>query len=433
MRVCEPMAMQPAIARQNGRGVWLYKRPLRCHISDFFSSVTDTLPCWFFADAMIRRWNASAAGLDLSQWPACSFGHPLPPSGVDLRDCKCRTVIVRRAGLPCTLMTLTPSVCHAWGNPTLTLCSSGLTALTALADSFLFSKRLRPLCHPVFFLPGTCEEKIVGQRIRAAGDKRDHNSSMPACLAITTERAFAHPLQSTRSATPRNGDSACVSALARGRDLFWLKQCVILDTAHRRKVVMTDKIWEVFGRARLDGDSIFTRRQENESPTSSYSSTLGLTYCTKGPERAPVGTIVTHEPQSTLVKNRPAASIGIGQASRRPAEPIHQPGLPGIRPNASKVVLKPRLGYVPKVLSTPFRAQVIALSTLSPLTGSQELSLLCPVRALRVYIECSASYRKSEQLFVGFGNRAKGGPVTKQGISRWLVDAITLAYSSLGL
>ncbi len=35
-------------------------------------------------------------------------------------------------------------------------------------------------------------------------------------------------------------------------------------------------------------------------------------------------------------------------------------------PNDSKVVLKPRLGYVPKVLSTPFRAQVIALSSLFP-------------------------------------------------------------------
>ncbi len=35
-------------------------------------------------------------------------------------------------------------------------------------------------------------------------------------------------------------------------------------------------------------------------------------------------------------------------------------------PDDSKVVLKPRLGYVPKVLSTPFRAQVIALSTFSP-------------------------------------------------------------------
>ncbi len=33
---------------------------------------------------------------------------------------------------------------------------------------------------------------------------------------------------------------ACVSALARWRDPFWLKQGVILDTAHRRKVVTTD-------------------------------------------------------------------------------------------------------------------------------------------------------------------------------------------------
>ncbi len=34
--------------------------------------------------------------------------------------------------------------------------------------------------------------------------------------------------------------------------------------------------------------------------------------------------------------------------------------------NDSKVILKPRLGYVPKVHSTPFRAQVIALFALSP-------------------------------------------------------------------
>ncbi len=69
------------------------------------------------------------------------------------------------------------------------------------------------------------------------------------------------------------------------------------------------------------------------------------------------------------------------------------------------------------------------LSTLPPSMGSQELSLLCPVRALRIYIECSAWYRKSEQLFVSFGNCAKSGPVMKQGISRWLVDAIY--YSSI--
>ncbi len=102
-------------------------------------------------------------------------------------------------------------------------------------------------------------------------------------------------------------------------------------------------------------------------------------------------------------------------------------------PNDSKVILKPRLGYVPKVLSTQFRAHVIALSALSPSTGSQELSLLCPVRALRVYIERSASYRKSEKLFVDFGNRNTVSPVSKQSISMWLVDAITLICSSLGL
>ncbi len=38
-----------------------------------------------------------------------------------------------------------------------------------------------------------------------------------------------------------------------------------------------------------------------------------------------------HKPQSPLVKKHPAASTGVGQASRRPAGPLHQPGLPGIR------------------------------------------------------------------------------------------------------
>ncbi len=86
-------------------------------------------------------------------------------------------------------------------------------------------------------------------------------------------------------------------------------------------------------------------------------------------------------------------------------------------PNDSKVVLKPRHGYVPKVLSTPFKAQVITHSTLLPSEEDQELSLLCPVRALRI--------------FVSFGNRAKGHPVTKQRLSKWIV--VMLAYSSFGL
>ncbi len=97
-------------------------------------------------------------------------------------------------------------------------------------------------------------------------------------------------------------------------------------------------------------------------------------------------------------------------------------------PNDSKVVLKPRHGYVPKVLSTPFRAQVITLSALPPSEEDRELSLLCPIRALRIYFERSAPFRHTEQLFVSFGNRTKGHTVMKQRLSKWIVDAVILFF-----
>ncbi len=102
------------------------------------------------------------------------------------------------------------------------------------------------------------------------------------------------------------------------------------------------------------------------------------------------------------------------------------------RPNDTKIVQKPRHGHIPKVLSTPFRAQVITLSALPPSEQDQGLNLLSPVRVLRIYIERSAHFRQSEQLFVCFGGRTKGSLVTKQRLSRWIIDAITLVYSSLG-
>ncbi len=108
------------------------------------------------------------------------------------------------------------------------------------------------------------------------------------------------------------------------------------------------------------------------------------------------------------------------------------PSCLGFGPNVSKIVLKPRHGYMPKVLSTPFRTQVITLSAHPPSEQDQGLNLLCPVRALRIYIEGFSPIRQSEQLFVCFGGRTKGSPVTKQKLSRWIIDTITLSYSSLG-
>ncbi len=117
------------------------------------------------------------------------------------RCCKCRAVIVRRVGIPCTLMSLTLSVCHAWGNPTLTLCSVGLITRTASIFSlaslrswlaFFSESDSAPRTLPFSSSQGSVR-KNSGQRIWAAGDKRAHVGSMPVCLAVTTEGESIHP------------------------------------------------------------------------------------------------------------------------------------------------------------------------------------------------------------------------------------------------
>ncbi|KAI2654617.1 GTPase HflX [Labeo rohita] len=102
-------------------------------------------------------------------------------------------------------------------------------------------------------------------------------------------------------------------------------------------------------------------------------------------------------------------------------------------PADSHVVLKPRPGYVPKVPTTPFRDQVVTLQAIPSQGGDPNLTLLCPVRALCIYLERTQSFRCFEQLFVCYGGQQKGKAVSKQRISHWLVDAIRLAYQARGL
>lgn len=64
--------------------------------------------------------------------------------------------------------------------------------------------------------------------------------------------------------------------------------------------------------------------------------------------------------------------------------------------NDCKVILKPRHGYVPKVLSTPFRVQVITLLAVPVSEDVQGANLLCLVRARRTFVECSSQYWQSE-------------------------------------
>ncbi|PTA42302.1 hypothetical protein C8054_31445 [Micromonospora sp. RP3T] len=101
-------------------------------------------------------------------------------------------------------------------------------------------------------------------------------------------------------------------------------------------------------------------------------------------------------------------------------------------PGDSHVILRPRPGYVPKVPTTPFRDQVVNLQALPLEEADPALALLCPVRALRVYVDRTRSFSRSEQLFVCFGGQQKGNAVSKQRLAHWVVDAISLAYESQG-
>ncbi len=74
-------------------------------------------------------------------------------------------------------------------------------------------------------------------------------------------------------------------------------------------------------------------------------------------------------------------------------------------PVYSHVVLRPLPGYVPKVPTTPFSGQVVNLQALPSEETDPALALLCPVRALRIYVDRTWSFRSSEQLFVWSAER----------------------------
>ncbi len=103
-------------------------------------------------------------------------------------------------------------------------------------------------------------------------------------------------------------------------------------------------------------------------------------------------------------------------------------------PGLVKVTLRPRPGYIPKVLSTSFRSQVVTLHSFHPppfaSSEDERLHMLCPVRALKLYVDRSKVWRKSPQLLICFGAGRRGLATSKQRISHWVRDAISLAYEA---
>ncbi len=85
---------------------------------------------------------------------------------------------------------------------------------------------------------------------------------------------------------------------------------------------------------------------------------------------------------------------------------------------------------MPKIPTTPFRDQVVKLQALPLKEADPAIALLCNVRALRIYVDRTQSFRTSDQLFACFGGQQKGKAVSKQRLAHWIVEAIVFAYQA---
>lgn len=106
-------------------------------------------------------------------------------------------------------------------------------------------------------------------------------------------------------------------------------------------------------------------------------------------------------------------------------------------PDYGKVMLRPNPAFVPKVSDSAYSCSTLELLAFHPppYAGEDEkrLNSLCPVRALRIYIDRTKGFRKSNQLFVSWAPSHRGRALTRQRLSHWVVEAIVLAYESRGL
>ncbi len=98
----------------------------------------------------------------------------------------------------------------------------------------------------------------------------------------------------------------------------------------------------------------------------------------------------------------------------------------------SRLRILPRLGF-----GEPVASLFLTNDHADGLTWSgpadPPLHMLCPVRALELYVDHSKVWRKSSQLLVCFGAGRRGLATSKQRISHWVRDAISLAYEAQNL
>lgn len=102
----------------------------------------------------------------------------------------------------------------------------------------------------------------------------------------------------------------------------------------------------------------------------------------------------------------------------------------------TRVRLRPNPGFVPKVVDSAYRCQTVELVAFHPppFTSAEDkkLNCLCPVRALRVYVQRTADFRRNDQLFVSWATPHRGKSLSRQRLSHWILEAISVAYQTKG-
>ena len=96
------------------------------------------------------------------------------------------------------------------------------------------------------------------------------------------------------------------------------------------------------------------------------------------------------------------------------------------------VFLHPLPGCIPRSL---LNLRVICAAGLLSSTFIPQIrkNLICyALSGLWMLMSTELLWRKSDQLFVCFGSPNKGSPVSKQRMSKWVVEAISLAYEAAG-
>ena len=108
-----------------------------------------------------------------------------------------------------------------------------------------------------------------------------------------------------------------------------------------------------------------------------------------------------------------------------------QDGCLVLQEDLSQVVLRPNPAFVGK--SGPLvRIEPVVLHSFPPpdVVGREELCLVCPVRALSLYLDRTSTFRgPTLQLLVCYGGPRKGQALSSEGLSTWLQRVIS---ASLG-